>query len=84
MSSVELKKLICLLVDVEAEEMDLGDVRGEDLASDVDGGPDDGEDADVDALDTDDEAEDQALGIDAEESDGELLVLLRNQSDIRP
>ena len=78
------KKLICLLVDVEAEEMDLGDVRGEDLASDVDGGPDDGEDADVDALDTDDEAEDQALGIDAEESDGELLVLLRNQSDIRP
>ena len=64
--------------------MDLGDVRGEDLASDVDGGPDDGEDADVDALDTDDEAEDQALGIDAEESDGELPVLLGNQSDIRP
>ena len=29
----------------------------------------------MDALDTDDEAEDQALGIDSEESDGELPVL---------
>ncbi len=64
--------LIHLLVDVEAEEMDLGDSREEDLAFDVDRRPDDGEDADIDALDTDDEAEDQALGIDAEESDGEL------------
>ena len=30
----------------------------------------------MDALDTDDEAEDQALGIDSEESDGELPFLL--------
>ena len=29
----------------------------------------------MDALDTDDEAEDQALGIDSEESDGELPFL---------
>jgi hypothetical protein len=54
--------------------MDLGDAREEDLAFDVDRRPDDGEDADIDALDTDDEAEDQALGIDAEESDGKLPV----------
>ena len=68
------KTLIHQLVDVEAEEMDLGDAREEDLAFDVDGRLDDEEDADIDALDTDDEAEDQALGVDAEESDGELLV----------
>ena len=30
----------------------------------------------MDALDTDDETEDQALGIDSEESDGELSYLL--------
>ena len=54
--------------------MDLGDAHDEGLAFDVDGDPGDGEDADIDALDTDDEAEDQALGIDAEESDGELPV----------
>ncbi|KAI9443209.1 P-loop containing nucleoside triphosphate hydrolase protein [Lactarius indigo] len=62
-------------VDVEAEEMDLGDVREEDLAFDVDYRPDDGEDADIDALDTDDEAEDQALGIDTEESDVPMHVI---------
>ena len=76
MSSMELKELIHLPVDVEAEEMDLGHAREEDLAFDVDRRPDDEEDADVDALDTDDEAEDQALGIDAEESDGELYSSL--------
>lgn len=54
--------------------MDLGDAREQDLAFDVDHRPDDGEDADMEALDTDDEAEDQALGIDTEESDGELIV----------
>jgi hypothetical protein len=54
--------------------MDLGDAREQDLAFDVDHRPDDEEDADIEALDTDDEAEDQALGIDTEESDGDLLV----------
>jgi hypothetical protein len=38
----------------------------------VEGQPSDEKDTDMDALDTDDEAEDQALGIDSEESDGEL------------
>jgi hypothetical protein len=38
----------------------------------VEGQPDDEKDTDMDALDTDDEGEDQALGIDTEESDGEL------------
>jgi hypothetical protein len=38
----------------------------------VEGQPSDEKDTDVDALDTDDEAEDQALGIDSEESDSEL------------
>ncbi|KAH9065425.1 P-loop containing nucleoside triphosphate hydrolase protein [Lactarius vividus] len=62
-------------VDVETEEMDLGNAREEDLAFDVDHRPDDGEDADIDALDTDDEAEDQALGIDTEESDVPMHVI---------
>ncbi|KAH9179227.1 P-loop containing nucleoside triphosphate hydrolase protein [Lactarius sanguifluus] len=61
-------------VDVEAEEMDLGNAREEDLAFDVDHRLDD-EDADIDALDTDDEAEDQALGIDTEESDVPMHVI---------
>ncbi len=38
----------------------------------MEGQPDDEKDTDMDALDTDDEGEDQALGIDTEESDGEL------------
>jgi hypothetical protein len=54
--------------------MDLGDAREQDLAFDVDHRPGDEEDADIEALDTDDEAEDLALGIDTEESDGELPV----------
>ncbi|KAI9465501.1 P-loop containing nucleoside triphosphate hydrolase protein [Lactarius psammicola] len=62
-------------VDVEAEEMDLGGAREEDLAFDVDHKPEDGEDADIDALDTDDEAEDQALGIDTEESDVPMHII---------
>lgn len=62
------------LADFEAEEMDLGCSHEDDLSLDAEGQPDDEKDADVDALDTDDEAEDQALGIDTEESDGELLV----------
>jgi hypothetical protein len=41
----------------------------------VEGQPSDEKDTDVDALDTDDEAEDQALGIDSEESDSELPFL---------
>jgi hypothetical protein len=41
----------------------------------VEGQPSDEKDTDMDALDTDDEAEDQALGIDSEESDGELHFL---------
>jgi hypothetical protein len=41
----------------------------------VEGQPSDEKDADMDALDTDDEAEDQALGIDSEESDGKLSFL---------
>ena len=73
---MELKELMHLLVDVEAEEMDLGHAREDDLPFDVDRRPDDEDDADVDALDTDDETEDQALGIDAEESDGELYSSL--------
>jgi len=54
--------------------MDLGGSHEDDLSLDAEGQPDDEKDVDVDALDTDDEAEDQALGIDTEESDGELLV----------
>ena len=61
------------LADFEAEEMDLGDSHEDDLALDAEGQPNDEKDADMDALDTDDEAEDRALGIDTEESDGELL-----------
>ncbi len=56
--------------------MDLGGPHEDDLALDVEGQPKDEHDADMDALDTDDEAEDQALGIDTEESDGELLFLV--------
>jgi hypothetical protein len=41
----------------------------------VEGQPGNEKEADMDALDTDDEAEDQALGIDTEESDGELPFL---------
>jgi hypothetical protein len=59
--------------------MDLGNVRDDGVALDVDGQPNDAEDADSDALDTDDEGEDEALGIDAEESDGELLVSIVEQ-----
>jgi metal-dependent hydrolase (beta-lactamase superfamily II) len=54
--------------------MDLGGSHEDDLVLDVEGQPNDEKDADMDALDTDDEAEDQALGIDTEESDGKLLV----------
>ena len=59
--------------------MDLGNVRDDGVALDVDGQPNDAEDADTDALDTDDEGEDEALGIDAEESDGERLVFIVEQ-----
>jgi hypothetical protein len=52
----------------------LGDAPEDDL--DVEGQLSDEKDTDMDALDTDDEAEDQALGIDSEESDGELPFLL--------
>lgn len=52
----------------------MGDAPEDDL--DVEGQLSDEKDTDIDALDTDDEAEDQALGIDSEESDGELLFLL--------
>lgn len=63
------------IVGFEAEEIDLGDTPEDDLALDVDGEPSNEKDTDMDALDTDDEAEDQALGIDTEESDGELPFL---------
>ncbi|KAI0269827.1 P-loop containing nucleoside triphosphate hydrolase protein [Gloeopeniophorella convolvens] len=59
--------------DVEAEEMDLGDSQPEDLALDVDGQPDGSDDVDMDALDTEDE--DEALGIDAEESDVPMHIV---------
>ena len=59
--------------------MDLGNMRDDGVALDVDSQPNDAEDADTDALDTDDEGEDEALGIDAEESDGELLVFIVEQ-----
>ena len=59
--------------------MDLGNMRDDGVALDVDGQPNDAEDADTDALDTDDEGEDEALGIDAEESDGERLVFIVEQ-----
>jgi hypothetical protein len=60
--------------------MDLGNVREDGLALDVDDQPGDAEDADMDALDTEDEGEDEALGIDTEESDGERFVLIVKQS----
>jgi ATP-dependent RNA helicase DHX37/DHR1 len=62
------------LADFEAEEIDLGGSHEDDLSLDAEGRSYNEKDADVDALDTEDEAEDQALGIDTEESDGELLV----------
>jgi hypothetical protein len=65
------------IVDFEAEEIDLGDVPEDDVL-DVEGQPSNEKDTDMDALDTDDEAEDQALGIDTEESDGELPFLHRS------
>ncbi|KAI0061700.1 P-loop containing nucleoside triphosphate hydrolase protein [Artomyces pyxidatus] len=65
--------------DVEAEDMDLGQGQDDDLALDVDDDKADAAahaDADMDALDTDDEeANDQALGIDAEESDVPLHIV---------
>ncbi|KAI0004526.1 P-loop containing nucleoside triphosphate hydrolase protein [Russula compacta] len=61
-------------VEFEAEEMDLGGEHGDDLLLDVEGQPND-EDADMDALDTDDETEDQALGIDTEESDVPMHII---------
>ena len=67
------------VADFEAEEMDLGGSHEHDLSLDAEGRPDNEKDADVDALDTDDEAEDQALGIDTDESDGELLVFRISQ-----
>jgi metal-dependent hydrolase (beta-lactamase superfamily II) len=54
--------------------MDLGGSHEDDLVLDAGDQPNNEKDADMDALDTDDEAEDQALGIDTEESDGKLLV----------
>ena len=57
--------------------MDLGGSHEDDLALGVEDRPNDEKDADMDALDTDDEAEDEALGIDTEESDSELFVSQR-------
>ena len=54
--------------------MDLGGSHEDDLAFGVEDRPNDEKDADTNALDTDDEAEDEALGIDTEESDGVLVV----------
>ena len=54
--------------------MDLGGSHEDDLPLGVEDQPNDEKDADMDALDTDDESEDEALGIDTEESDGELFV----------
>ncbi|KAI0304429.1 P-loop containing nucleoside triphosphate hydrolase protein [Multifurca ochricompacta] len=62
-------------VDVEAEEMDLGDARKDDLALDVDDKPNDVDNADVDALDTDHEGEGEDLGIDTEESDVPMHIV---------
>ena len=55
--------------------MDLGGSHEDDLALGVEDQPNDEKDTDMDALDTDDEAEDEALGIDTEESDGKLFAL---------
>ncbi|KAI0283970.1 P-loop containing nucleoside triphosphate hydrolase protein [Russula aff. rugulosa BPL654] len=60
-------------VEFEAEEIDLGDAPEDDL--DVEGQLSDEKDTDMDALDTDDEAEDQALGIDSEESDVPMHII---------
>jgi len=57
--------------------MDLGGSHEDDLALGVEDRPNDEKDSDMDALDTDDEAEDEALGIDIEESDSELFVSQR-------
>ena len=53
--------------------MDLGGSQEDDLALGVEDQSNDEKDADMDALDTDDEAEDEALGIDTEESDGKFV-----------
>jgi hypothetical protein len=62
------------LVDIEAEDLELGNIEQGCLAFDVDGEPDE----DLDALDSDDDrlADDKSLGIDTDESDGEVAVLV--------
>jgi len=62
--------------------MDLGGSHEDDPAFGVEDRPNDEKDVDMDALDTDDEAEDEALGIDTEESDGELVVRSSQCGDI--
>ncbi len=60
-----------VVADVEAEDVELGDARRDDeaLAFDVDG------DIDAEALDSEDEeAENEELGIKAEDTDGTGLV----------
>lgn len=63
--------------------MDLGGSHEDDFALGVEDQPNDEKDADVDALDTDDDAEDEALGIDTEESDGTLFALNEGISKLR-
>lgn len=63
--------------------MDLGGSHENDLALGVEDQSNDEKDADMDALDTDDDAEDEALGIDTEESDGKLFALIVGISKLR-
>ncbi|THH12553.1 hypothetical protein EW146_g7588 [Bondarzewia mesenterica] len=70
--------------DVEAEDVDLGSGRGDDLALSVDGQQTDEADLDTD----DDEADEQALGINTEESEEPMYIvplysLLSNEKQMR-
>lgn len=68
--NVELTSALRHLAALEVEDLDIG--YDDDLAGDVDDGEEDTS-HDPEALDTDDEAdEDERLGIDTEESEGDF------------
>jgi hypothetical protein len=69
-------------VDVEVEDLELGPVEQSDLAFDVDGEPD----GDPDALDSDDNSmiDDEALGIDPDECNGEAVIFFLPVSNLLP
>lgn len=73
-SSCPVTSLICPVADVEAEDLDLGDLQAGDLALDVDA---DMADEDPEALDSDEDTEehqlDKELGLDSSDADGKFF-----------